>query len=663
MKSLLFISKTVILFVWLSSIQISLLYAQSEKFGKIDASAFAPSEFEKDTSIAAIVLFEKGNTRFSYIDSKGFQTIFEVHVRTKILKKSGYDKADQSITCYAPSSSQRERVADLKGYTHVLENGKVVSYKLDKKSIFEEKVNENVERTKFTLPQVKEGAIIEYSYTIYSDFIENLPSWSFQSDVPVLWSEYEVQVPEYFEYKIITNGYHTFYAKDSKRNTGSIGGLNEQLNINTNTWIAKDVPAFKNEQFITTPSDYLMKVSFQMSRYVFPNSPIKDVSASWEQLVERLREAEYFGRQLEKKALVKDIAEAIKVQYATPKERLLVAYQYLQKNFQWNEKYGIANDLGVRKALNENTGNGADLNFVLVLLLNELEITSYPVLISTRTHGNVYELYPSLDRFNHVITVARIGEEDILIDAVAKSCPLGVLPFQCLNGNGLVVKETTAEWVSLYPTTKSTEFSSAILNLDDEGIIKGKVQTQFKSYAAMSERSSISSNGEKGYIKDAWEDEVDNAEILSYNFKHLDDVEQPFSADIELSLTPDEGGERIYWSPFLRTPYKENPFKQEKRSFPVNFGVPFEEIFLVTLSFSSKYSIEELPKSQSIRLPDNSGEFSYYITNSGQILQFKASLKINKATYSPEEYAYLKELFTLMISKFGEQVVFKKNSN
>ncbi len=663
MKSLISISQKLLFVLLFAGNYAQGLFAQTQKIGEIDASAFAPSEFEKDTSIAALVLFETGNTRFSYIDSKGFQTKFRVHVRTKILKKSGYDKADQSITCYAPSSSQRERVADLKGYTHILENGKVVSYKLDKKSIFEEKVNDKVNRTKFTMPQVKEGAIIEYSYTIYSDFIENLPNWNFQSDVPVLWSEYEVQIPEYFEYKVITNGYHPFHAKDTKRNTGNVNGLNQQININTSTWIAKDVPAFKNEQFITTPSDYLMQVSFQMSRYVFPNTPIKDVSASWEQLVVRLREAEYFGRQLEKKSLVEDIAKALKAQYATPKERLLAAYQYMQKNFQWNEKYGIANDLGVRKAMNEHTGNGADLNFVFVLLLNELEITSYPVLISTRTHGNVYELYPSLERFNHVITVARIAEEDILIDAVAKSCPLGVLPFQCLNGNGLVVKESTAEWVSLYPNTKSTEFSSAMLTLDDEGIIKGKVQIQSKSYAAMSERSSINSNGEKGYIKEAWEDEVDNVEILSYNFNNLEDIEQPFSADIELSLTPDEGGERIYWSPFLRQPYEENPFKQAQRSFPVNFGSPFEEMFLVTLTFSPKYSIEELPKSQSIRLPDGSGEFSYYLTASGQILQFKSSLKIKKAIYSSEEYAYLKELFTLMISKFGEQVVFKKNNN
>ncbi len=663
MKNLLFALKKVVLFTLIISTNYSLLFAQSEKFGKIDVSAFTPTEFEKDTSIAAIVLFETGKTQFQYAESRGFQTVLDVHVRIKILRKSGYDKADQSITCYAPSNSRREQVSNLKGYTHLLENGKVVSYKLDKKSIFDEKVSDNVTRTKFTMPQIVEGAIMEYSYTIYSDFIENLPGWNFQSDVPVLWSEYEVHIPEYFEYKIITNGYHPFHAKESKTNTGTITRLTQQLNITKATWIAKNVPAFKNEQFITTPSDYLMKVGFQMSRYVFPNSPVKDVSASWEQLVTRLREAEYFGLQLNKKGLVKDIAEAIKIQHKTPKERLIAAHQYMQKNFQWNEKYGIGNDLGVRKALNEHTGNGADLNFLMVLLLNELEITSYPVLISTRRHGQINQLYPSLDRFNHVITYARVDEQDILIDAVAKSCALGVLPFQCLNGNGLVVKETNSEWVSLYPTAKSSEFSSALLTLDDEGIIKGKVQYQCKAYAAMSERNSVASSGEKEYIKKSWEDEIDNAEITSYSFNNLDNTDLPFSAEIELSLSPDGGGERIYWSPFLRVPYEENPFKQEQRSFPVDFGVPFEETFIVNLMLSSKYSIEELPKSQSIRIPDNGGEFSYYITTSEQMLQFKGVLKINKAIYSPEEYAFLKELFTLMISKFGEQVVFKKNNN
>ncbi len=65
------------------------------------------------------------------------------------------------------------------------------------------------------MPNVKEGSMVEYSYTIQSDFLFDLREWEFQNTIPVAWSEYRVTIPEYFKYRllsslVIASGFFTF---------------------------------------------------------------------------------------------------------------------------------------------------------------------------------------------------------------------------------------------------------------------------------------------------------------------------------------------------------------------------------------------------------------------------------------------------------------------
>lgn len=58
----------------------------------------------------------------------------------------------------------------LKCATYNLEAGKVEETKLEKSQVFEEQVDKYRKRVRFTAPAVKQGSIVEYEYTIQSDF-------------------------------------------------------------------------------------------------------------------------------------------------------------------------------------------------------------------------------------------------------------------------------------------------------------------------------------------------------------------------------------------------------------------------------------------------------------------------------------------------------------
>ena len=130
-------------------------------------------------------------------------------VRIKILKESALDRASVALRYHDGDRMDRdERIEDLKGFTYNLENGKVVASALDKKSVKREKLSDVTYATKFNLPNVKKGSVIEYSYTRTTPLnLRDKPdTWSFQGSIPSQWSEYRIVIPHFLVYKMTMGG-------------------------------------------------------------------------------------------------------------------------------------------------------------------------------------------------------------------------------------------------------------------------------------------------------------------------------------------------------------------------------------------------------------------------------------------------------------------------
>ena len=165
------------------------------------------------------------------------------------------------------------------------DNGTMTETKLNSKDIFEEKANKNHYAKKFTLPAVKEGSIIEYSYIIKSDFIFNLPEWEFQNaGCPVLGSECNVKIPGILSNMTFFQGYHKYFIDKSIEGfqnysllrrvtaeglTASSG--NEHISVSAPTtvrrWVMKDLPAFYAENYVSSPVNFIDKISFNCIKH------------------------------------------------------------------------------------------------------------------------------------------------------------------------------------------------------------------------------------------------------------------------------------------------------------------------------------------------------------------------------------------------------------
>lgn len=109
----------------------------------------------------------------------------------------------------------------MKANTFNLENGKVESTKLDKKDIFVEKVTKTRERHKFTMPNLKEGCVVEWKYQVTSGYTGSMDDMVLQYSIPIKKIESSVSLLEYFIFNKRTKGYVDFHLKQERKNNTS----------------------------------------------------------------------------------------------------------------------------------------------------------------------------------------------------------------------------------------------------------------------------------------------------------------------------------------------------------------------------------------------------------------------------------------------------------
>ena len=107
--------------------------------------------------------------------------------------------------------------------------------------------------------------------------------------------------------------------------------------------------------------------------------------------------------------------------------------------------------------------------------------------------------------------------------------------------------------------------------------------------------------------------------------------------------------------------FKENPFKEETRNVPINFGYNIEEQYVLKLKIPKGFEVEDMPKPATINLPDKSGSFKFVVQKSGENqIMVMSRLRVNQPTFSAEFYPYLKQFFDMVAEKQNEQIVLKK---
>lgn len=609
--------------------------------------------YDKDTSAEAVVIYDIGESGFYNIDN-GFDLYFNRQTKIKVLKKSYIKNAVYSIPLYKGNRG-KEEIRNFEAVTYNFKNGQVIKTAISKDQLYTEHINKHWDNVKFAISDVQVGSIIEFKYKTVSPYHFLFHDWEFQNYIPTIYSEYKAKMIPFYAYQYRLQGAKKFDVENEYEESGLKKQFyNVKYSDKVYQFIMKDTPAFKNEPYITSRNDYIMKLDFQLATvYQYGGGSIK-VLSTWPELSKKLENGAEFGMFIKRcKNNFKKISPQLELLSKPDIEKAKTIINYIKSNYNWNGHSGIHSSKTVNKLIKEKTGSIADINLYLIGALKSQDIEVYPVILSTRAHGKIVTKYPFLDPFNYVLAYAKINDKFMLLDATDTYCPYNKIPEKCYNDLGLIINKKEPKWLKIRQQKLSVTQYSIVSDLSVNGdSLTGHFIFKTTDYDAIKYRKKFKNDISK--IENYFSDK--NIEIFdSIKTENYEDTEKKYIIKFTASSLSDRIGDKIIIDPFFFFPINDNPLKSKTRRFPIDMIYPKVKFYTNKISIPDKYKIEKLPEDYFFNTPLFS--LTYKVEQENNVINVNASYQFKKAVYSPEEYSKIKRYFNVIIKNMNQKIV------
>ncbi|MGY4384320.1 hypothetical protein ACVWYN_001346 [Pedobacter sp. UYP24] len=634
--------------------------AQDFEFGKITSEDISLSNKKLDSNANAMVIKEYGTAFINYSMSTYFVDYY-YHVKIKIFNKNGFNKGNIEIPLSFHTDLDDE-VKELKAVTFTNVNGVITKIELNKSNVFTDKVNKYYKLMKFTMPNLGEGSIIEYSYKMAIPRIQNFHSWDFQSDIPKLHSEYQARIPAMFDYNASLRGGRKLTSQTNVLEKGCFMIGTTGMDCSKITYIMKDVPALLEEDYMTSPSNYRASIRYELAVYETPLGEKINLRKDWSDIEKELNVEKSFGAQIRKQDIFKDLLPGIIGNSADELSKAKAIYYYISKNIKANGFNGIYSMSTIKTALEHHTGNIGDINLALIAGLKAAGLDAEAVLISTRDNGIVNELFPVLNNYNYLIVKLNIGDEVYLLDGSDPYLPFGLIPLYCINGKARVIGQKKSYWYDVKANQRKSTIYQLTGEINQEGKLEGSLVIYSLGYDALNKRKEIlSASSIEDYVEKL-DERMTQITILNHKIDNIDSLDNSLIETYEISMKLFEGAkvEQLFFNPYFISHITKNPFNLNERSYPVDFGTTSSEKVIMRIKLPEKFELAEKPKNTSVSMEENGGKYSCIASFENNTLEFNQSLQFGRSVYLSEEYLALKEFFNHIIQSQKSDLIFKK---
>lgn len=618
--------------------------AQEMKFGKYSPADIDMTSCEFEPDAGAVVLGEVGRSYFI-----GSLLHTSKHFRTKILDNKASDKGNTVIRYYA-GNDQQEMITELKAQTMRTEGGKEVVTKLSKNDFFDVDAGNGYKEIRFTFPQVEAGTIMEYEYTLISKNLTFLDGWVFPNDIPTVFSKYSIDIPEGLDYRMFGQGSHFAQANQNRK-------------PNQAEWLLTSLRSMKPEPYMNNFIDHVDKVEFQLAGYIPANKGgysgqkgYQSVLNNWQKLADDLYGIDDFKSYFRNNSMAKSLQE-IPMSGDNPQAKAKSAYEYVQKNFTHNGKSGFVPSHSMKEVLESKTGSIAELNLLLIALLNSQEIPAYPVLISTKGNGRANLIdFPFALQFDELIVAAYWEETPTFLNVYDKQLDFGYLPLDNLVEQGFVVKASESQVISLTTNHKSGIHQMVNISVSDNQLSLAH-QIRYMDYDAVDLKRKI--NAQKAGDWHGLFNLDKDAKIVDVEEKEVAGKKKQYQIGFTLHREIGENLELLLIQPLPFVRLSENPFKETERNFPVDFNFPFTDNYTTVLQIPENYELDDYPEELIIAMPDNLAAFMYKPVLVNNTLRINLVWQLNEDMIEAEHYPALKSFMEQMAAKIKEPIVLK----
>jgi transglutaminase-like putative cysteine protease len=599
-----------------------------------------------------VVLSHKSTMEISSLNSARFTYQKTVLVKNKNGKREGYFYVTENKYCKCKKISGK--ILDLGGKTlrklkdeDIEETGLSPGYVLyqdDKHKVV-------------TLDWHSYPYIVEYEYELDLNtlfFWTSSYSWFPQENIPVLESIYELVLKNDIKYYTHLKGIDIIPERQPSSKYSTL------------TWSLKNIPAMEKEDWMPPEEKIQKALWFTPSEFKLGN--FNGSCDSWDSFakwyIEMAKDQYALDEELSEK--IADLTKEIK----DPKDKINILYQFLQNNTRYVAIYlgigGWQPELAKSVYINK-YGDCKALSTLMISMLENSDITAYPVLIKTRDQGILMREFPS-SQFNHVIVCVPLQKDTLWLECTNDYLAAGELPAEDEGCEVLLVKENSGEIIRT-PQSSSRENVSTFNvsgQLTDEGDFVFESSMRIQGNYASSWREILNHQDEKeqkkwlaGKVlgKNAPVVTLEDYTLINVNKKY----DQPLlgSAKGVMQKIGVRSAGRIFLNPSLIHQETASDLPSEKeRKFPVTYSFPFTRLDSISIKLPDGYVLEGAPKSLEIKTTFGEFKTSYIFKDNN--LKFVRYEQIDQKLIKTDIYSEYKSFLDQVVKSDKSKFVFKK---
>ncbi|MHC5200622.1 DUF3857 domain-containing protein [Myroides sp. LJL119] len=598
---------------------------------------------------------------FSNVDLE-FKVVQIVTKKIKIYKESGASQAS-FVVGFTRNNYIQEKVSLEFANIYELKGSQIQKKQVDSSWILNPTNTKDYKEVGIDFSKVKPGSIIEYSYVKITNYFDVLPVWEIQSHIPKLRSTFSSTIPEYYHYEFVNNG----SVKISHKQENVISNFSQSRQFLDKTSVpsikttlqASQIPAYQNQPYINNAQNYLAYVKMDLIWVQYPYSNKQVILESKPKFLESLVKSKYFFGQIQQdKYFNKQINKAEYL--ALPvKQRAQKVLELVQSKVKWNKQYSVFSSQGAKTAFNKGTGSSADINFILISMLNYVDIPAMPVLISTTDNG-VKTTWQSM-YYNNTIAVVNIDQQYFFADASSAFSSLGLLPLEDLNGQGQAISSTgELMQFNMVPEFLSTAKESYQMELHADGSIRGALLASYQGYYSMWFNQLYQQIGTFGYSQRFTQDHY-GMRLSEIDITNLNNASN--NVRVVAKVFKDSGvlnfNNKLFVNPYDWFSEKINPFTATQRFGDISFEFPSSQVYNVSFTIPKGYKVSQTPKQ--IQLEDS--QIQMQLTSNITVKQNSVEVQLvfvrQQAQIAKVQYDRVQGFFEKMQEELQQFIIFE----
>ena len=386
----------------------------------------------------------------------GLRTSFATIPMNRISGDSYFGEESGSMSESVFGTDADENVENVKATAFNLEGSKVAKTSMKKSSIATKQIDEHNYQLEFTVPNVKEGTVIEYEYTIHSQIFWELHDWYAQWEIPVVFAKLDMNIPNYLIFNIEDHGIQRLtYTCTQGSMTYKVESdpLAKPMTVNTNhyIYIGRNLMGMPKDDSTWNVQDSWAGITAELKTYRLRGMSQMDFAKTWDQIDEMILTSDDLGIHLNDHSPLADELKAAKIDEITDlRERAAAVYKLVMSKVKWNGKYTLS-PAETSETVKKGEGSNADINLLLIQSMNTVGLTTAPVVLRTRDLGMLPYNFPSFTKLStFIVAVIMPSGGNLYLDASNKNGRINKLPEVMLVERArLVRKDKKSSWVNL----------------------------------------------------------------------------------------------------------------------------------------------------------------------------------------------------------------------